>query len=203
MRTRTILTIAGAVIAVLALAGCSGTDSMSGMDHGSTSTPDTASPTADVVPFSDQDIAFAQMMTAHHEQAIEMADTLLGKAGVDEKVVQTAVNIKEAQQPEIDTMADWLKSWGASTNSMTGMDRGGDSGMMSDADMNALAQASGADAGALFLEQMIQHHQGAVAMAQTEVDAGQNTDAVALAQKIITDQTAEISEMQKQLSELP
>lgn len=202
MRTRTILTIAGAVVAVTTLAGCSGTDSTSGMDHGSTSTPDTASPTAEDGTFNDQDIAFAQMMTAHHEQAIEMADTLLSKTGVDEQVVQTASNIKAAQQPEIDTMADWLKSWGASTNSMTGMDHGG-SGMMSDADMNALAQANGTDASRMFLEQMIEHHQGAVAMAQTEVDAGQNTDAVALAQKIINDQTAEIAEMQKQLSELP
>lgn len=201
MRTRTALTIAGAVVALTTLAGCSGPDSMSGMDHGSTSTSDTASPSAEAGMFNDQDVTFAQMMTAHHEQAIEMADTLLGKTGVDEKVVQTAVNVKAAQQPEIETMAEWLRSWGASTDSMTGMDHGG-SGMMSDTDMSALAQADGADAGRMFLEQMIQHHQGAVAMAQTEVDAGQNTDAVALAQKIITHQTAEIAEMQKQLSGL-
>ncbi|GGI42466.1 DUF305 domain-containing protein [Cnuibacter physcomitrellae] len=200
-RFRTTLILTGVLAAAITLAGCSsgsGSGSMPGMDHGSGSSmaPTDSSETAT---FNDQDVMFAQMMTAHHQQAIEMSDTLLAKSGVDEKITQLAEKIKAAQQPEIDTMTGWLESWGASTDGMSGMDHGGD-GMMSADDMTALEQADGAAAGKLFLEQMIQHHQGAIEMAQTEVDSGTNADAVALAQKIITDQTAEIAEMQSLLA---
>jgi uncharacterized protein (DUF305 family) len=82
---------------------------------------------------------------------------------------------------------------------MSGHDMGG---MMSGSDMTALKNASGADAGKLFLTQMVQHHQGAIDMANQEVKTGKNTDAVALAKKIVTDQTAEIATMQSLLTSL-
>jgi len=44
---------------------------------------------------------------------------------------------------------------------------------MSAQDMAALEDAQGAAASKLFLTQMIEHHKGAIAMAQTEVDSGQ------------------------------
>ena len=53
-----------------------------------------------------------------------------------------------------------------------------------------------------FLEQMIEHHRGAIDMAQDEVDDGQNSDAVSLAQKIIDTQTAEITTMEEILATL-
>jgi uncharacterized protein (DUF305 family) len=43
---------------------------------------------------------------------------------------------------------------------------------------------------------MIKHHQGAVQMADTEQQQGQNPGAKALAEKIEADQTAEIQQMQ-------
>ncbi|WP_157127507.1 DUF305 domain-containing protein [Cnuibacter physcomitrellae] len=191
--------LTGVLAAAITLAGCSsGSGSMSGMDHGSGSSTMMSSGSSESATFNDQDVMFAQMMTAHHQQAIEMSDTLLSKSGVDEKVTQLAEKIKAAQQPEIDTMTGWLESWGASTDGMM-MDHGSD-GMMSADDMTALEQADGAAAGKLFLERMIQHHQGAIEMAQTEVDSGENADAVALAKKIITDQTAEIAQMQIMLA---
>ncbi|WP_411024420.1 DUF305 domain-containing protein, partial [Salmonella sp. s58760] len=93
-----------------------------------------------------------------------------------ERVAALAEEIKAAQGPEIQKMEQWLEEWGADTSNMEGMDHGG--GMMSDDDMQALEDATGADASRLFLEQMIEHHQGAVEMAQDEVDNGQNSDAV-------------------------
>ena len=68
--------------------------------------------------------------------------------------------------------------------------------------MQALEDATGPDAGRLFLEQMIQHHEGAVDMAQEEVDNGQNSDAVALAETIIDAQTEEIATMKEILATL-
>jgi uncharacterized protein (DUF305 family) len=76
------------------------------------------------------------------------------------------------------------------------------SGMMSPEDMTALQNAQGVDASQLFLTQMITHHQGAITMAQTEIDSGQSPEAVALAHKIADTQQQEITTMQNILSSL-
>jgi len=177
---------------------------MSGMDHSgsgmSSSTPAASSSTHNA-----QDVSFAQGMAMHHQQAIEMADMVLGKQGVNSKVTTLATDIKNAQQPEIEQMNGWLKSWGEKTvsSSMSGMDMGSMGGdMMSEADMNALKKASGAKASSLFLTQMTTHHKGAINMAQTEVAKGKDPDAVALAKKIISDQTTQITQMQDLLKQL-
>lgn len=63
--------------------------------------------------------------------------------------------------------------------------------------MAALEAADGPTASSLFLEQMIEHHEGAVEMAEEQVENGQNGEAVELAQQIIEAQRAEIQEMQE------
>lgn len=196
MKIRPAAIAALTLTALLALSGCvvtSGSDNgMDGMDHGSGS-----SASADA---NTEDIMFARMMIEHHEQAVEMSDTILSMEGVDERIVSLAEEIKAAQEPEIRKMDQWLEDWDADMNNMGGMDHG--NGMMSDEDMQALEDATGADAGRLFLEQMIQHHEGAVDMAQDEVDNGQNSDAVALAETIIESQTTEIATMEEILATL-
>jgi uncharacterized protein (DUF305 family) len=163
---------------------------------------DTA-PESNAADYNAADEMFVTGMIPHHEQAIEMAEILLGKDGVDDRVVALAARIQAAQQPEIDLMNSWLDEWGVDSDmgDMPGMDHG-DDGMMSDDDMAALEAASGEDASALFLEQMIEHHEGAIEMSQQELDNGENADAVDLAQQIIDAQTAEIAEMEGLLSEL-
>lgn len=197
MNSRKIAVASTALAAALVLAGCSNAgsdDGMAGMDHGNSSSP---SPSASSADFNDADTMFASAMVMHHEQAIEMSDVLLEKEGVNEEVAALAEKIKAAQEPEIETMNSWLADWGV--EGMEGMDHGG---MMSEEDMAALEAATGAEASSLFLEQMIEHHQGAVSMAQDEVDNGQNADAVELAEKIVTDQTEEIVTMQELLASL-
>jgi uncharacterized protein (DUF305 family) len=83
---------------------------------------------------------------------------------------------------------------------MPGMD--GMMGMMSEADMTALQNAQGVDASKLFLTQMIQHHQGAIMMAQHEIDGGQYHPTVELARSIVTSQQKEINTMQAILASL-
>ncbi|WP_242087539.1 DUF305 domain-containing protein [Microbacterium lacticum] len=203
MRIRTAATAALAVATALTLAGCaggtgSGSESMPGMDHGGSS----ASPSVVMADFNDADVMFAQMMIPHHQQAVEMADMILAKDGIDAGVISLAEQIRAAQQPEIEQLEGWLEEWGADsdTESMGGMDHG--DGMMTDGDMQSLEAATGAEASRLFLEQMTMHHEGAITMAQEEVDNGQNADAVALAQTIIDTQTAEIATMQELLARL-
>lgn len=50
---------------------------------------------------------------------------------------------------------------------------------------------------------MVRHHTGAVRMAETELGAGQNPQAKALAQSIVTSQTAQIGQLQALLTQLP
>ncbi|MBO1903135.1 DUF305 domain-containing protein [Leucobacter weissii] len=196
MKFRTAATAALALTAALVFAGCSAEnddDSMPGMDHGS------SEQAADV---NDADVMFASMMIVHHEQAIEMSDIVLAKDGVAPEVVELAEQIKAAQGPEIEQLQGWLGDWGVNPEEqqMGGMDHG--DGMMTEDDLAALESADGAEASQLFLEQMIVHHEGAVEMAQTQVDDGSNPDAVELAQTIIDAQTAEIQEMQDLLATL-
>ncbi len=83
-----------------------------------------------------------------------------------------------------------------------GMTPGMMEGMMSADDMTALQNAQGTDAAKLFLAQMIDHHRGAVAMAQTEVDSGQYPEAISMAQTIISAQNQEITTMEGILATL-
>jgi uncharacterized protein (DUF305 family) len=74
--------------------------------------------------------------------------------------------------------------------------------MMTDAQMQQLRQARGADFDRMFLQMMTAHHEGAVEMARTELAGGRNPEAKALAQKIIDEQQAEITTMANLLSTL-
>jgi uncharacterized protein (DUF305 family) len=159
------------------------------------------------------DIAFAQLMIPHHQQAIEMADLAL-KNGSSAQVKQLAAQIKKAQAPEIAQMTQWLQSWGAplampgsDASGMPGMDHSGmdmggmtASGMMSRQDMATLADARGADFDRMWLQMMIAHHQGAISMAQQVLDTTSDPQVTALANAVISGQQAEIDTMQQLLA---
>lgn len=195
MKNRAAATAAITLAALLALAGCTGTAGNGGMDN-MPGMGSSASPAADV---NNADMQFTMMMIPHHEQAVEMADMILAKDGIDERVITLAEQIEAAQGPEIELMESWLDDWGSPMGDMDGMDHGG---MMSGADMQALEDATGVEASRLFLEQMIVHHEGAIDMAQAEVDNGENADVIALAEDIIASQTAEITTMEDILTTL-
>jgi uncharacterized protein (DUF305 family) len=196
MKTPTSALASAAIAATLVLTGCTTTTGMNGMDHTSPSATSSAS-------FNAADEMFLAGMIPHHEQALEMAQLVLAKDGVDERVVALAERIQAAQQPEIDLMASWLEEWGLDSDlgGMEGMDHGSD-GMMSDQDIAALEAASGSEASRLFLTQMIQHHTGAIVMAQQELANGRDPKVLELAQQIIDAQTAEIEEMEQLLLQL-
>ena len=195
--------LAGAVV----LSGCSNASNVSDAVASSS-----ASESADNAAFNDADVTFVQGMIPHHRGALTMAELADGRAE-DPRVIDLASRIESAQEPEIETMTAWLEEWGEPLPEETmsegsgGMDHGsGDmgSGMegMSEEDMVALEGASGAEFDRMFLEMMIEHHQGAVEMAETEVEDGAYPDAIVLASEIADSQTAEIAEMETILSEL-
>ncbi|UNB50899.1 DUF305 domain-containing protein [Mycolicibacterium sp. YH-1] len=225
MYNKRIAAIAALAAAALTVSACSGEGGDTQASQSSSAVTATSTPTAGAEAHNAADVTFAQGMIPHHQQAIEMSDMLLGKQDIDPRVVSLANEIKAAQGPEIEQLQGWLSQWGVSTpattpghdmpgmpshdmptSSMPGMPGhdmpGGDMpgmsghGMMSAADMAALEAAQGTEASRLFLTQMIAHHEGAVTMAQQEVDGGQDPAAVALARAIIDTQQREITTMQ-------
>ena len=186
-----------AVLAVLTavLGGCSG-----GADG-----PADAS-AAGAGTFNEADVKFAQTMIPHHEQAIEMSDHLLAKSGVDPEVTRLAQQIKDAQGPEMATMTGFLRAWNQPLipdHSAEADEHHWDAeGMLTPEAMQELMAADGPAGQQLFLEGMIEHHQGAVAMVQDEIDNGENVDAVQLARTIKDGQTAEIKAMESLLAKL-
>ncbi|GAA3228159.1 hypothetical protein GCM10017691_19120 [Pseudonocardia petroleophila] len=200
--------MAGIAVAGLILTGCAaGTDTSAG-----TAAPGGSSASAAQGEQNDADLAFVQGMIPHHRQAVEMADLVAGRSQ-NAQVIDLAARIGGGQQPEIDTMVGWLEEWGAEVpaedggmGGMGGMDHGGDmgamGGMMTPEQMQQLQGASGPAFDRMFLEMMTEHHRGAVEMAQTELQDGADPDALALAQKIIDTQQAEITEMDTLLQQV-
>ncbi|WP_299569276.1 DUF305 domain-containing protein [uncultured Williamsia sp.] len=198
-RRAAVAAVALAAGAAIALTACgSSSNGASGSAAASSVTASTGSHNA-------ADGMFVQMMIPHHEQAVEMSDMLLAKRGIDARVVSLAQEITASQGPEITTMTRWASSWGVSTGGGMdhgGMDHGSMSGMMSAGDMNRLKAAQGRDAARLFLEQMIEHHTGAITMAQNEIRDGQDSSAKRLAESIATTQQREIATMKQLLTQV-
>lgn len=161
---------------------------------------------------NDADVAFASDMIQHHAQALSMVDLTMDRT-LDPEVRQLADQIQAAQVPEIETLADWLYDWDEKVpetmrdhaNAGHDMDDMGDSmegmdtdmpGMMTADDMTALQDASDAEFQTMWLEMMVEHHEGAVEMAKTETEEGRYKPAIDLANDIITSQTEEIETMQ-------
>ncbi|GAA2531151.1 DUF305 domain-containing protein [Mycolicibacterium diernhoferi] len=203
--------VATAAVAALIAAGCTNqsaetsddghTDHDHGTSHhsGSGASPGPVDGAHDGA-HNGADVMFAQHMIPHHRQAVEMSDILLLKQDVDPRVRKLAEEIKAAQAPEIEQMQSWLTSWG--NPPMPDMDHGSMEGMVAPADIEKLRSAPGPEAARLFLTQMIGHHEGAITMAQTEIDDGQHEPAIAMARAIIDSQQREIDEMKQILESL-
>ncbi|MGA5097426.1 DUF305 domain-containing protein [Streptomyces lavendulocolor] len=188
--------VAAAGTAALVLAACgSNGDGSAGHDGHASKSPATSAPAAQGQ-HNAADVAFAKGMIPHHRQAVEMAGLAPTRAESAE-VKKLADEIQEAQDPEIKTLSGWLTSWGEQVPAEGVMDHSshGMAGMMTAEEMDELENSSGKAFDTAFLAMMIRHHEGAVAMARTEKAEGAFPDAKAMADVIITSQTAEIARM--------
>jgi uncharacterized protein (DUF305 family) len=171
------------------------------------------------VEWTEADVRFMQMMIPHHAQALEMT-ALVDRHATTEAVQRMALRMKISQRDEIALMERWLRDrdqdvphWqgamagggmtGASMGGMAGMDGMGSMammpGMLSPEQMETLRDARGPEFDRLFLEYMIQHHEGAIIMVQdlfTARGGGQESEIFQFASHVDADQTAEIQRMQ-------
>jgi uncharacterized protein (DUF305 family) len=146
------------------------------------------------------DVAFAQNMIPHHQQAVDMS-AMVPSRTANPDVVVLANHIGSDQQSEIDMLKELLARWGEPTGADHAGHDGhaamGIDGMVDAATMERLQYLRGGEFDGLWLRSMIKHHQGAVTMAQHEVAHGQNPDAVKMAKIIVDWQQLEIGQMTK------
>jgi uncharacterized protein (DUF305 family) len=156
------------------------------------------------------DAAFVRMMIPHHAQALRMC-ALARTRAQDPSVAAVARRIRAAQAPEIVGMSAWLQANGLTggmhhmqgmqgmhgMHGMHGMKMSHDPmpGMLSPAQMRALASASGGRFDRLFLAGMIRHHRGALQMASHALRRGSDTRVNEIAADVSAEQSAEIDRM--------
>lgn len=159
------------------------------------------------------DIGFAQDMTVHHQQAVEMATAAL--TGTTNPAVTTlARSILVSQSKEIGILQGWLSLWDApmlpagppmvwmkdAAHDHSGASAGGMPGMATMNQMERLRAARGPAFDRLFLRLMIRHHRGGVPMADAAVRSARLAAVRSLAGLMSYEQQQEIAAMQAQLA---
>lgn len=159
------------------------------------------------VAYTPADVAFMQGMIAHHAQAVEMTALLRTRTERND-MRRMAERIELSQADEIVMMREWLRARGqAESGAPARHEHGGGAmpGMLTPAQMRQLADARGTAFDRLFLEGMIAHHEGALAMVEdllAKPGAGQASDVFEFVSDIEADQRMEIARMAAMLREL-
>ena len=160
------------------------------------------------------DVGFAQDMSEHHQQAVQMASWERDHT-TDPALKQLAFDIETTQLQQVGQMQGWLAVWGAPTDSPGGKhmawmasgdhahmatSTGVDTmpGMAGPDQLRALRAASGAPLDVLFLQLMLRHHQGGGVMLQYGADHASVPEVRNLAAQMLSSQTSE-SEYMTQL----
>ncbi|MGK8557491.1 DUF305 domain-containing protein [Nocardia amamiensis] len=189
-------------IATIALVGCGNGDD-DGEKPGMTSDmtmPGTTQQTPAQADYNDADVTFLQMMYPHHAQAVQMADMVPSRSQ-NQQLLDLAAGIKAAQQPEMTQISALLQQFGKPAPSENHGTMPDMPGMMSPESMASLQSMSGSEFDRMWLSMMIEHHRGAIEMAQTELANGENPEARRLAEKVISTQQAEIDKMEGMLQQ--
>lgn len=170
--------------------------------------------------FTEADTEFMTGMIAHHAQALIMS-RLAPENNASPQIQTLASRIINAQKDEIKTMQKWLRDRDQPVPEVhieglnlmihglgehnRHVNHENMAGMLSPAQLKELSEAKGKEFDRLYLEYMIQHHEGAVTMVDklfSTDGAVQDEGAFRLATDIQVDQKTEIARMQLMLDEM-
>lgn len=212
------LGLSALLIAVaLTLASCGGAgggqqdgsdEDMQGMDHGDTTTveettggmagmdmgsEDMAAASREMVMPNGEysDAAFVDAMVPHHEGAVEMAQVGLENAE-HEEIRQLSRNIIDSQRAEIEMFGRIREGIDGPTMEMSEEDMAM-MGMMEDP--RQLANEEPFDRA--FIDNMMPHHESAIAMAEVALQESENPEIREIAQDIVDAQEREIAQMRE------
>ncbi|TDD13333.1 DUF305 domain-containing protein [Nonomuraea diastatica] len=141
------------------------------------------------------DVTYVQDMIVHHRQALDMA-LLAPNRAESPKVKGLADRIKAAQAPEIQYMTTWLREQEQKVPDHHAA-HDGMPGMATPEQMEALRAATGKDFDRMFLQLMINHHQGAITMSEKVLSSGSHIRIEELASDVSVTQLAEIRRMRE------
>lgn len=178
-----------------------------------------SSPAGLTVPDADSvDVGFAQDMSVHHRNAVQMASW--ARDNSDDPAVRTlAFDIESGQTAQVGQMQGWLALWDAPAfpvngymrwmsdmSAELGMGHAADGaaqmpGMASTENLAELRASTGPAADVLFLQLMLRHHEGGAAMLTYAAERAAQPQVRNLAAQMLTAQTAEIESIRQMLAE--
>ena len=164
------------------------------------------------------DAGFARDMGDHHQQAVDMAFVIRERSN-DEAVRGLAFDIINTQATQRGMMMGWLQQWslpqtttqpalawmngntGSTGHKMSSMEMSGDRmpGMASPEEIDKLKGLTGKEADILFMQLMIRHHTGGIAMAKGLLERSNRPEVRTLAQSIVNGQQVEIDLLKNML----
>lgn len=152
------------------------------------------------------DLVFLAHMIVHHRQALELCEWVPAHSD-REDLQRFARYLHDAQQNEVAMMQGLLDQAASRGATIPPQKLDGDppmEGMLTRAQMASIAAARGSDFEKLWLEGMILHHQGGVAMAMAQqvaqhANGNQPWGVDVLVDDMLTVQRAEIGKMQEWL----
>jgi uncharacterized protein (DUF305 family) len=195
------------VLVSLVLSVVAGATALGQEPHANHTVPTPARHASAAPLYSDGDLMFLTDMVAHHQQAIDMA-SLVASRSSREELLKFARYLAGVQHAEIDHMKALLNAAAERGQSVPAHETNGDPpmrGMLSKGSIAALEAAVGQNFEKLWLQGMIQHHQGAIDMAlaqqQHEFEARRQPYGIAaIADDILASQRAEIGMMRTWLA---
>ncbi|MEO3790482.1 DUF305 domain-containing protein [Nonomuraea sp. B10E15] len=146
------------------------------------------------------DVTYVQDMIVHHRQALDMA-LLAPNRAESAKVKSLAGRIKAAQAPEIQYMTTWLREQEQKVPDHHAA-HDGMPGMATPEQLEELRAATGSNFDRMFLQLMINHHQGAITMSEKVLTSGSHIRIEELAGDVSVTQMAEIRRMREMQSAL-
>jgi uncharacterized protein (DUF305 family) len=213
LTSKSIAAIALAVVAVVslatvALAGPGGKGKGNGNGNGkpSATTTTDAPPPPPPTSANEADANFVRMMIPHHHQALVLS-RLTPDRTANTELLALAARIDVEQTVEIATMQQWQVFYGfdeTDPESAYGMVMQDPAmiemmGMATQAELDQLETLSGGAFDQLFLQLMIDHHQGAVDMCVQVMTNGQEPVLQSMANEMLTTQSTQIFQMQAML----
>lgn len=151
-----------------------------------------SAPNAASQPF---DLQFLDTMIAHHDGAIQMAKAATTKSA-NAELKAFADKIVADQTRETIEMKKTREQFYAGKPSALNMEMAGMTASMKEMNAGKLNALSGDAYNLEFVNQMIPHHEGALAMAKQAIAKGEHPELKTLANQIIKEQESEIKMMQ-------
>ena len=148
------------------------------------------------------DVDFAKKMIVHHQQGIEIADTVLASTS-DQNIRGMATDMRAAQSDAEAKYKSWLDEWGEEYTNLADFPQmdGHDMypsypGLVSATKLGKLKSATGSDLDNLFIDLMTEHHTGGIETSKIS-NMLQYGKLIEFKDKVAADYKVELQEMEK------